>query len=378
MQKSPEQFGIEEIPQILQVEEVSQIIQGLLQNALVELEVDEGEAQELADLCIEFGKRAVNVANYEEEAHRLFIGQGLEAPIQKRLTDRAHLIKEQILPHLVPGTVLDLGCGDGQVGHLLSKEGFRVQLADVYEHPKARETGLLYTVQNEGEPLHDIEDNHFDNVLLAMVLHHSDDPDFLLKEAERVVKPGGKVILIESVYGVDDHKDHPDAEFWTRLTAIQQRFSNVFFDHFYNRILHYSFDPDKKVNVPCNFDTPGGWRERTEAIGLTQNKSIQLGLDHEIVPEWHTLDELTKPHESEPHPDIEQIDSYDDYQQKVEQLEEEGYEYDGYIDIGSLDEELELYRAERVFNFVVLPQFMDGEKSDEFVEIWVPFDNKEY
>jgi len=299
MQKSPEQYGIEEIPQILKVEEISELIKELLRNALIDLEVDEDNAHDYAEDCLEIAQTAASVIDYENDAHDLFYDCNLQDPILRRLEDRAHLITKQVLPHLNPGTVLDLGCGDGHVGHLLSKEGFRVQLSDVYEHPKARQTGLLYTIQNEGEPLDDIEDNHFDNVLLAFVLHHSDNPDFLLKEAARVVKPGGKIILLESVYGVEPHPDHADADFWANLTAIQQRIANVFFDHFYNRILHHSFDPDKKVNVPCNFDTPEGWRERIEGIGLNQEQLIHLGIDHEIVPEWHTLHVLTYPKKKE-------------------------------------------------------------------------------
>ena len=80
----------------------------------------------------------------------------------------------------------------------------------------------------------------------------------------------------------------------------------------------------------------------------------------------------------EPNAEIEQCESCDDYAQRREQLENQGYEYDGFIGIADLDDELEVYRAQKIFSYIVLPQFMDSEKSDEFVEIWVPFDNKDF
>ncbi|MFC1647708.1 class I SAM-dependent methyltransferase [Patescibacteria group bacterium] len=293
MEDQTKKFGIEKIPLVLNVDEIAQVIYGLLVNVLANLEVDAMDAHEISALCIQIAKQSQNVIDYERSARELFEGRNLESNIQKKFKDRAKLIQEQVLPHLLfPGNVLDLGCGDGGVGKLIAAKGFDVQLADVYEHPQAMRTGLKHDLLKEGERL-PYEDGSFYNIILALVLHHSDDPDFLLREAKRILKPEGKIILIESEYGIKaegiDAKLVKEAEFFLNLNDTMQRFSNAYFDHLYNRILHYSDDPSQKVNVPCNFDTPEGWKQRIEKAGLEQEKFIQLGLDHPIVPEWHTL-----------------------------------------------------------------------------------------
>ena len=42
-----------------------------------------------------------------------------------------------------------------------------------------------------------IDDNSFDNIVLFDVLHHLDCPLIFFSEAHRVLKPGGRIIMIE-------------------------------------------------------------------------------------------------------------------------------------------------------------------------------------
>ena len=78
------------------------------------------------------------------------------------------------------------------------------------------------------------------------------------------------------------------------LSAEQQRKINIFFDHFYNRVLHYSKDAKTKVNVPFNFNTPANWETVFAKYGLKQEALVHLGLDQPTVPEYHTLHVLKK------------------------------------------------------------------------------------
>ena len=157
-------------------------------------------------------------------------------------------------------------------------------MADVYKHPHVDETGLPFSELNQKGTL-PYPDNHFDNVLVLTVAHHSDDPQKVLAEAHRVAKPGGRVIVIESVFDVEDYLDIP---------REQQFKVNMFFDHFYNRVIHYSEDPDQKVNVPFNFNTPTGWADEYERIGLKRVDFMPLAVDQEAVPEFHFLDVMEK------------------------------------------------------------------------------------
>lgn len=298
MQNLPEKFNIEKIPLILRVEELSLPIRKQLEKVLIDLKIDKKSAQEITDLCLGFAQKCNNVTEYENNAHRVFESRDLTDTIQDRLKQRAEQIVQQAVQYFMfPGNVLDLGCGDGQVGSLIAEKNFDVQLADIYKHPNIDKTGLKYDLLQEDKPL-PYKNDSFDNILLGLVLHHSEDPDFLLREAWRILKVTGKIVLIESVHGVQK-KDvagsrSKKSESFLRLDALQQKFSNGFFDHLYNRIMHYSEDPSQKVNVPLNFDTPGGWKKRIRKAGLNQEKMIHLGMDHAIVPEWHTLHVLNK------------------------------------------------------------------------------------
>ena len=119
-----------------------------------------------------------------------------------------------------------------------------------------------------------------------------------MKDVARLTKVGGRVLVIESVYGVDG-KQLP-AEMQKKITeylslsAEQQRIVNVFFDHFYNRIISYNPNPATKVNVPFNFNTPENWQKLFAQQGLEQERVVHLGLDQPLAPEYHTLHVLRK------------------------------------------------------------------------------------
>ena len=115
----------------------------------------------------------------------------------------------------------------------------------------------------------------------------------VLREAHRVTRPAGRIIVIESVYGVGHQEfpvtHHSRVQQYISLSPEQQRRVNIFFDHFYNRVIHFSSDPAQKVNVPFNFNTPERWKQIFERTGLRQEQVVYLGIDQPAVPEYHTL-----------------------------------------------------------------------------------------
>ncbi len=237
------------------------------------------------------------IADYELYAHTLLEECGVTSLIPEKLIARAELAFSQILPFVGTGKVLDFGCGDGRIGALLSKRGNEVILTDVYKNKNVSKIALPFAPfkQSENTPF---ADNSFDVTLSLTVFHHCSDPLHAIKDVYRTSKKNGKVIVIESVYGVTKERVSKSiakkAGHYLELSSEQQRRVNIFFDHFYNRVIHYSANEKTKVNVPFNFNTPEGWKKVFEKEGLKEEKVIHLGIDQPAVPEYHTLHVLKK------------------------------------------------------------------------------------
>lgn len=287
-------FGVEipDYKEILSDIDVENAVEKMLSDLMRYI----GAKPEVSDRIIGIAKSYKSVDQYETDAHRLLTREGVIAEIPRKLDERAGIIYGQVKPH-VSGKVLDIGCGDGAVGKLLANGGLDVYLTDVYTNPNLDRTGLDFTEFKQGDSL-PFPDNLFDTALVLTVYHHSDDPIKLIRESQRVLKHGGRLIVIESVYGVDGkeltRKERDDMHAYLNLTPEQQRRVNIFFDHFYNRIINYSTDLSKKVNIPFTFNTPEIWKEIFEENGLQQECVVHLGIDQPVVPEYHTLHVLRK------------------------------------------------------------------------------------
>ena len=104
---------------------------------------------------------------------------------------RVRILAQRIAP-LLPerGRVLDLGCGDGQIaaGVQALCPGLTLRGADVLVRPTTR----IEVDPFDGTTL-PYADRSFDAVMIVDVLHHTDDPARLLREAKRVC--GGVVVI---------------------------------------------------------------------------------------------------------------------------------------------------------------------------------------
>ena len=293
-------FGLPlyDIKEIVTDKSVKATVSSMLLPVLTYLGIPSNQSKQIITNCLQAASNYSKLEDYEEQAHIILEKEKVAQKIPEKLSARASLMYSQIEPYLLLGNVLDYGCGDGRVGELIAKNMLReVTLADVYKHKHIEETGLKFELFNQGAKT-PFSNDEFDNTLALTVYHHSSDPLNSLKDTQRVTKKGGRVIVIESVYGVDG-KDLPEAmqkkiKNYLSLTPEQQRKVNIFFDHFYNRVLHYSKDSETKVNVPFNFNTPENWEKIFGQYGLKQEKIVYLGLDQPTAPEYHTLHILRK------------------------------------------------------------------------------------
>jgi SAM-dependent methyltransferase len=100
---------------------------------------------------------------------------------------------------LAPGDrLLEIGCGEGANLHHLRHAGavcfgidFSAAKADF-----ARRATAAHTVTADGARL-PFRDGGFDVVLIRDVLHHVPEPAAVLAEARRVLRPGGRLWLVE-------------------------------------------------------------------------------------------------------------------------------------------------------------------------------------
>ena len=115
---------------------------------------------------------------------------------------------------LQPGAeVLDAGCGVGHVAMHMARKGLRVQGIDVvnnhlrWAQQEIRAQGFEQAVTVRLMDYHHLDgfaDGTFDGVYTMETLVHATDPEKVLREFFRVVKPGGSIALYEY--------DHPDVD----------------------------------------------------------------------------------------------------------------------------------------------------------------------
>ena len=108
-----------------------------------------------------------------------------------------------IIPSQRKGRLLDVGCGDGERVDWYQKRGFEAYGVEVSERAATSAQNLGLNVRQG--TLTDVHypDTFFDVVLMAHVLEHMHSPGANLREAYRILKPGG--MLAVAVPNIESH-----------------------------------------------------------------------------------------------------------------------------------------------------------------------------
>jgi len=137
----------------------------------------------------------------------------------QRLNDQADTL-EQILHHdslFAPGSkVLEAGCGVGAQSKIISRMNPQTRFISVDISEKSIDEARKMELKNVQFFSADIfnlpfEDQSFDAVLVCFVLEHLAEPLIALTELKRVLKPGGRIMVIEGDHG--SAYFHPDSKF---------------------------------------------------------------------------------------------------------------------------------------------------------------------
>ncbi len=89
--------------------------------------------------------------------------------------------------------VLDVGCGNGDLTTEMLKMGFDVQGIDLGNSNSLGERFIKVNIQKQKYPF---PDNHFDIVFSKSVIEHLREPDYMVDEIHRILKPGGTFICL--------------------------------------------------------------------------------------------------------------------------------------------------------------------------------------
>lgn len=149
--------------------------------------------------------------------------------------------------------ILDLGCGSAIVAKKFEQYfGSKVSGVDIIDNRVDKIDFKLF----DGRVL-PFEDKSFDDVLIAYVLHHCQDPLKTLSEAKRVARK--RVIVYE---------DMPDG-WWGKIRCkIHGNLFNIFF---------------QKNRVQCNFLNQEGWEKVFKELGLNPIFEKKVSLPFEFT-----------------------------------------------------------------------------------------------
>jgi ArsR family transcriptional regulator len=113
-------------------------------------------------------------------------------------------LAEALLKVTNHGVVADLGAGEGTLAQMLARQAERVIAVDI--SPKmvefGRELALKHELPNLEYRLGDIEEPPLDDAsvdlaFLSQALHHAGSPQKALEQAFRIVKPGGRLVVLD-------------------------------------------------------------------------------------------------------------------------------------------------------------------------------------
>ncbi len=139
-------------------------------------------------------------------------------------------LAETLLKLMPPLVVADLGAGEGTLALLLAQRAERVIAVDnaekmvEYGASVARERGVTNLEYRRGElEKLPIGDGEVDVAFLSQALHHARRPERAVAEAHRILKPGGRLVVLDLVRHNFEQAHELYADLWLGFTEVEIR-----------------------------------------------------------------------------------------------------------------------------------------------------------
>jgi ArsR family transcriptional regulator len=137
-------------------------------------------------------------------------------------------LAETLLMLLPPMVIADLGAGEGTVAQLLARRAKEVIAVDSSEKmvefgsELARKHGVRNLHYRKGDlEVLPIEDASVDVAFFSQSLHHAQHPERAVAEAFRILKAGGRVVVLDLVrHGFEEARDLY-ADLWLGFTQVE-------------------------------------------------------------------------------------------------------------------------------------------------------------
>lgn len=134
---------------------------------------------------------------------------GVVHRVRERLEARRMLRAARHVP--AAGRILDVGCGDGFHLDLLRRfgpPGWTLHGVDLDQRAVQRARGRGLEVFETSVHGTELQDASYDLVLLIQTIEHVDDPVAVLRSIRRLLRPGGRVLIVTDNTGSPDFTLH--------------------------------------------------------------------------------------------------------------------------------------------------------------------------
>lgn len=137
-------------------------------------------------------------------------------------------VAETLLKLMPPLVIADLGAGEGTLSQLLAQRAEKVIAVDssekmvAYGSELAKRNGLANIEYRHGD-LEEapIDDGAVDLVLMSQSLHHAQHPERAVSEAWRILRPGGRIAILDLVEHHFEEARELYADHWLGFAEVE-------------------------------------------------------------------------------------------------------------------------------------------------------------